>query len=606
MIEKYNKEVCELFKQAEKERALLNHEFVGTEHLLLAILKNNSVLEKSVQKYHLSYDGLLKEIQKTLPQTNKKVINNIYTPLLKNIIKKTFDKGKIDDIDLLINILGEGEGVGIRLLMGMDVDVDLLYNYLINCDKGNNLEIYKHGKLLNNYINLNEKVIGREKEIQLLIETLLRKKKNNPLLVGDAGVGKSAIVEELARRIVKGMVPEELKNAQIVMLEMGSLIAGTRYRGEFEDRLSTIIDEIIKNPQIILFIDEIHTMVNAGAAEGAIAAADILKPYLARGDIKCIGATTKSEYESFFLKDKALSRRFELILVNEPDEEETFDILSKVKGEYTEYHNVAISDEVLKNLIHLANVYFPNKRNPDKSLELLDSVFSFVKIRNNDLILNKEQEELKKLNLCKIKAIENGDYKQALNLNMMENKIKKKVNNLKRSKIIYVKNDDIIDELEHKNNIIINSHKIKQISKLKENYDDVIINLITKTLLKSNHAKTFIFNGNSGNLVKDLAKIINFQVINIKDSSNIENIYNKVKYYPSSILVFNNDNEFTCKNLINQISRDNLIEHQGEYINFSNCIMIIKKSLNTIGFNQKYISDYPVDQIIDFNDLVIS
>lgn len=606
MIEKYNKEVCELFKQAEKERALLNHEFVGTEHLLLAILKNNTTLEKSVQKYHLSYEGLLKEMQKTLPQTNKKVISNIYTPLLKNIIKKTLDKGKVSDIDLLINILGEGEGVGIRLLMGMDVDVDLLYNYLINCDKGVNLEIYKHGKLLNDYINLNEKVIGREKEIQLLIETLLRKKKNNPLLVGDAGVGKSAIVEELARRIVKGMVPEELKDAQIVMLEMGSLIAGTRYRGEFEDRLSTIIDEVIKNPQIILFIDEIHTMVNAGAAEGAIAAADILKPYLARGDIKCIGATTKSEYESFFLKDKALSRRFELILVNEPDEEKTFDILSKVKDEYTEYHNVAITDEVLKNLIHLANIYFPNKRNPDKSLELLDSVFSFVKIRNNDLILNKEQEELKNLNLCKIKAIENGNYKEALNLNMMENKIKKKVNNLKRSKIIYVKNDDIIDELEHKNNIIINSHKIKQISKLKENYDDVIINLITKTLLKSNHAKTFIFNGNSGNLVKDLAKIINFQVINIKDSSNIENIYNKVKYYPSSILVFNNDNEFACKNLINQISRDNLIEHQGEYINFSNCIMVIKKSLNTIGFNQKYISDYPVDQIIDFNDLVIS
>lgn len=606
MIEKYNKEVCELFKQAEKERASLNHEFVGTEHLLLAILKNNATLEKSVQKYHLSYEGLLKEMQRTLPQTNKKVISNIYTPLLKNIIKKTLDKGKVSDIDLLINILGEGEGVGIRLLMGMDVDVDLLYNYLINCDKGVNLEIYKHGKLLNDYIDLNEKVIGREKEIQLLIETLLRKKKNNPLLVGDAGVGKSAIVEELARRIVKGMVPEELKDAQIVMLEMGSLIAGTRYRGEFEDRLSTIIDEVIKNPQIILFIDEIHTMVNAGAAEGAIAAADILKPYLARGDIKCIGATTKGEYESFFLKDKALSRRFELILVSEPDEEETFDILSKVKDEYTAYHNVAISDEILKNLIHLANVYFPNKRNPDKSLELLDSVFSFVKIRNNDLILNKEQEELKKVNLSKIKAIENGDYKQALNLNIMENKIKKKVNNLKQSKIVYVKNEDIIDELEHKNNIIINSHKIKQISKLKENYDDVIINLITKTLLKSNHAKTFIFNGNSGNLIKDLAKIINFQVINIKDSNNLETIYNKVKYYPSSILVFNNDNEFASKNLINQISRDNLVEYQGEYINFRNCIMVIKKSLNTIGFNQKYISDYPVDQIIDFNDVVIS
>ena len=293
MFENYSIDCLKLFKEAEKQRELLSHEYVGTEHLLLAILKEGS-LESVFSKFNLDYDSFFKEVKMTLSPVRKKIIHNTYTPLLKRVILSSCKDENITSKDILYHLLDEGEGVAIRILISMGIDIDLLYNYLKeNITENTDLEVYKVGKLLNEYVDLEEKVIGRDKEINLIIETLFRKKKNNPLLIGDAGVGKSAIVEELARRIVKGEVPEKLIGTKIVSLEMGSLISGTRYRGEFEEKLTNIIKEVENKKNIILFIDEIHTMANAGAADGAVAAGDILKPYLARGDIKCIGATTK-------------------------------------------------------------------------------------------------------------------------------------------------------------------------------------------------------------------------------------------------------------------------------------------------------------------------
>ena len=243
------------------------------------------------------------------------------------------NSGVVTENHLLLAMLEEGEGIAIRIMMSMDLDLDELYDDL-KIKKGqkkerNNLEIYKIGVVLNDIINMEESVIGRERELELMIETLLRKKKNNPLLIGRAGVGKTSLVEELVRRIKLGMVPEELQEKEIVMLEMGALVAGTKYRGEFEERLTKLIKEIINNKNIILFIDEIHSMVNAGGAEGAINASDILKPYLARGELKCIGATTTEEYYKFIERDKALERRFEKVLIEEPSLERTKEILTK-------------------------------------------------------------------------------------------------------------------------------------------------------------------------------------------------------------------------------------------------------------------------------------
>ena len=591
MFDKYDIKCLKLFKEAERQREILHHEYVGTEHLLLAILNNNPKLEKQLG---INYDLFYKEVKMAIAPVRKKITNNIYTPLLKKIINKSLNDVKVDETKLLFHILDEGEGVAIRILLGMGIDIDSLYNLLKN-----NLEIDKHiefdsyGNLLNNTIDLNEKVVGREKEINLIIETLLRKKKNNPLLVGDAGVGKSAIVEELARRIVKKEVPEQLLDAKIIMLDMASILSGTKYRGEFEEKLTTLITKIKDNPNIILFIDEIHTLVNAGASEGAISASDILKPYLARGDIKCIGATTKKEYEKYFVKDKALSRRFELLLVEEPNEEETFAILKSIKEEYINFHKINISDDLLKSLVHLTKVYFPNKYNPDKSIELLDSVMSFVKLKKQSKIIKDKENDLKKIELTKIKLIENGDFKKALQTNILEDKIKKELQAIKNNNQIFITSEDIMDILEYKNNII-NNRKIKIIN----SYDKSMIRLINNTLKKPG-VKSFKTNDIPDSIIENIAKEINYQVIKLNSEKSIEKMFNKVKYYPSTIIIAS-DNVNEINSILTKIHKDGLVEHNDEYINFNNVIFFIKTSNKSMGFNANAISNVPYDEILEF------
>jgi len=386
---------------------------------------------------------------------------------------------------------------------------------------------------------------------------------------------------------------------------MGSLISGTKYRGEFEEKLTNIINEAVNNPDIILFIDEIHTMVNAGAAEGAISASDILKPYLARGDIKCIGATTKMEYEKYILADKALARRFEPIVVNEPDEEKTFDILCTIKEEYANFHKVSIEDETLKVLVHLAGTYFPNRRNPDKSIELLDSVMSFVKLKTcNDLIKNKELE-LKKTSLSKICEIEKGNYKAALEKNILENKLRKEINHLKNNYKYVVSKDDIIDVLEHKNNIIISSKKINVVTQnMKKNYENKIIKQLTNVLKQSFRVTTIMLNGEYGNFINDLSKAINYDVIKVNDESNIDKMFNKVKYHPSSIIVVPDNKSIVLTNLLKKITKDNLVEYKDEYISFSSSIIILVNKNTSLGFNNHEISPIPIDEIISFEKKV--
>ena len=590
MFDKYDIKCLKLFKEAEKQRELLHHEYVGTEHLLLAILKNNPMKEK---KLNISYDIFFNEVKMAMAPIYKKITCNIYTPLLKRIINNSLNDTKMDDESLLFHILDEGEGVAIRLLLGMGIDIDTLYNSLKNdLASEEHLDFGNNGIVLNKSVDLNEKVVGREKEINLIIETLLRKKKNNPLLVGDAGVGKSSIVEELARRIVRQEVPEQLINAKIVMLDMASILSGTKYRGEFEEKITNIITKIKDNPNIIIFIDEIHTLTNAGASEGAISAADILKPYLARGDIKCIGATTKKEYEKYLAKDKALSRRFELLLVEEPNEEETFNILKSIKDEYINFHKIDISDELLKSLIHLTKVYFPNKYNPDKSIELLDSVMSFVKLKKQSKILKDKENVLKKIEIMKIKQIENGDFRNALKTNIIEDKIKKELLAIKTSHQISVTSEDIMDVLEYKNNII-NNRKIKTIN----SFDKNVVKLINNSL-KKHGVICFKIIGIPDSFIEKIAQDINYQIINLNSEKSLEKMFNKVKYYPSTIIIAN-DSSKEINNILTKIYKDGLIEHDDEYINFNNVIIFIKCTNKSIGFNANIITDVPYDEILE-------
>ena len=600
MFKNYDIKAVKLLKSAEEEKQKLKHEYVGTEHMLLAILKENNNLTKDLLKFNLNYKNFKEEIIQSVEPTKKEKNTNIYTPLLKRVIKKSLESENINENVFLYNILNEGEGVAIRLLINMNIDVDAIYNYLKNNTFENeNLEVYKIGKVLNNYININENVIGRDKEINLIIETLLRKKKNNPLLIGDAGVGKSAIVEQLTRKIMKGEVPDQLLDCKIVMLEMSSLVAGTRYRGEFEDKLNNIINEVINHKNIILFIDEIHSMVNAGAAEGAISASDILKPYLARGDIKCIGATTKKEYEKYFLVDKALSRRFETIIVNEPDEQETFNILKNVKNEYEKFHKVSIKDDTIKILIHLASTYYPNKKNPDKSLELLDSIMSYVKLKTKNNLIKEKELELKRIGINKIKEIENGNFKEALNNNMLENKIKKELNLIKNTNKVFVKDEDLIDVLEYKNNIIISKNKVNIINnRLSKKYSNKIIDLITKTIYKKEGIKSFMFVGQVNDLINDLSKELNYNIIKLSDEKSFENMILKVKYNMGCILLINDNTNNIVKKQIAKIVKDKLYEYNDEYINFNNVIVINNTNKKSVGFENSIISSIPVDEII--------
>ncbi len=599
MFENFEIEVCHIFKKAEEIKNKLNHEYIGTEHFLLAVLASDKSLAKALGEYGIHYDKFYKDIDESLEKSLSR--SRDFTPLLKEVILNAMQKPKkITTKDLLVSMLELGEGVAIRILIAEDVDIDAVYNFLK--DENSNLELYKFGTILNKSVSLEEKVIGRDKEIDLIIETLLRKKKNNPLLVGDAGVGKSAIVEELARRIVKNEVPSMLTDKIIFSLDMASILAGTRYRGEFEERVNHIIKEVKESNNIILFIDEVHTMVGAGDSEGAIGASDILKPYLARGDIKCIAATTKKEYEKSILKDKALNRRFERILINEPNEEETFNILKAIKNEYTQFHKINITDDMLRSLVHMASIYFPDKKNPDKAVELLDSVMSYVKLKENREVIQAKEEKLKKISFMKAQMLEEKNYKEALKNKMLENKLKNELQMLKNGSNYYIAEDDIIDVLEYKNNIIIKSNKIKNVyHNLKENYDHKILKLITEPMKKHNGPASYLFIGDSDKFLKDLAKELNFEIFNLTSSENIPKLFHKIKYYPSQIIVAKETADGKIINLLNKIIKDKLVEFEDEYYSFNSTLVVILSDSNKLGFVKNNISKIPINEVINFN-----
>lgn len=479
MFDNYGIEIAGIFKKAEKIRKNLKHPYVGSEHLLLAILDTENDISKKLKFYGLTYEIFKSELINIVGTSNKDTDFVLYTPLLKRIIENATNDaaenndGKVTERHLFVAMLEEGEGIAIRIMLGLDIDLDGIYEELkfsLVDNKNNKLEIMEVGNNLNKSVNERESVIGREEEISLVIEALLRKKKSNPLLIGKAGVGKTAIVEELARRINNNLVPHELLGKTIVMLEMGSLVSGTKYRGEFEERLTKIIKEVIENGNIILFIDEIHTMINAGGAEGAINAADILKPYLARGDIKCIGATTTEEYYNSIYKDKALERRFYAIQVSEPDLLKTTEILLGVKEEYEHHHNLKISEENIRDIVSLADKYIKTKSNPDKAIDLLDMVCARQKVKGISFKeLGTLHKKLKSLKKEKKEAIKNNDYDTATRCKEQENLLNLQIEKLGKTTRNIISKQDILETLETKTNIPILENKKELFEILKKN-----------------------------------------------------------------------------------------------------------------------------------------
>lgn len=424
----FNKDVCMILKSAEGEMLNLRHPYVGTEHLLLALLKRDRV-KKICYKFNLTYAGFRDELVRLIGQASKKSEVILYTPLLKLVIDNAYNKSydehkEMDELYLLSSLFGESDGIALRVAYNMGVDTDALVKELDKPKILSSIGVCLTDKEI-------DKIYLRDKELDEVMEILLRKGKNNPLLVGDPGVGKTAIAYELARRIKCGNVPDRLKGKEVYLVSTSSLVSGTKYRGEFEERVNGLINEVIRNGNIILFIDEIHTIMKTGSSEAGVDGANILKPYLARNDLKIIGATTKREYDEYLKKDGAFARRFAKVIVNEPSLKDTVTILNKLKKSYEEFYNLKINSNVIKYLVDLCDKYLPNSYNPDKSIDILDTSLSKIALEGKKRILTKEDvyEVISKRcnislvsdeNLDKVRAVLSDKYSEVLADNVIK------------------------------------------------------------------------------------------------------------------------------------------------------------------------------------------
>lgn len=647
MFDKYSLEISKIFKCAEEEMLSLHHPYVGSEHLLLSLLKNSTTISNIAKKYDLTYESFRKELILVVGSSSKKSTYILYTPLLKRIINLSLEeasekKEELNALHLFKALLEEGEGIAIRLLYGMDINIEKLYDELKDNTKKNNkkLEILNIGKDLMDSTDMDEQVIGRDKEISLIIETLIRKNKNNPLLVGDAGVGKTAIVEELVRRIKRKEVPALIQNKKIISLEMGSLVAGTKYRGEFEEKLNKVIKELENNPDIILFIDEIHTIVNAGGAEGAINASDILKPYLARGKIKIIGATTTNEYNRFILKDKALTRRFELIRVLEPKIPETIDILNKVKKSFEKHYNIKISKDNIKDIVELSNKYILDRNNPDKSLDILDSVCAMKEVDsytiNKIADLRKEKENIIKEKETMVKE---NDFKKALYFHNKELEIEDKINKI-NNKSGRITKTDIMNLLLKKYNIpkLDFNNLDKYLNKNIIGQEEAIAKIVS--LIKSHNSGkplSLLITGSTGvgktQTIKLISKYLSIPLLKLDMSeynSDISitrligspsgyigyddgSLFDKIKMEPFTCILVDEIEKASPKvlNLFLQILDEGIITNaKGEPINFKNTFIFATsniKGTKKIGFMEtkiNYNQDFSKELLARFSDII--
>ena len=435
----------------------LNHNYIGTEHILYGLIKEgNGVASKVLENQAVSATKIKNEIIELIG--NGEDVTEIlgFTPRTKRVLENSYLEAKkigndyIGTENLLIGILREGDSIAVRILLNLNVDLPKIYNEIVkstNNEEGtnnsSNIKNNRNGEKTNTPTlnqfgeDLTQKaeqgkldpVIGRKEEIQRVIQILSRRTKNNPCLIGETGVGKTAIVEGLAQKISSGDVPEILKNKRLVNIDISGMVAGAKYRGDFEERIKKALGEVKKFGNIILFIDEIHTIVGAGSAEGAIDAANILKPMLARGEIQLIGATTISEYRKYIEKDAALERRFSTVNVPEPSESDTKLILNGLRDKYEAHHNVKITDEAIDAAIKLSVRYINDRFLPDKAIDLIDEAASKERIKAfiEPDVLKSLQDELERVIKDKEEAIYSQKFEKAAELRDKENKLKEKV-----------------------------------------------------------------------------------------------------------------------------------------------------------------------------------
>ena len=652
MFSKFSEDAQKVLMNAKKEMQDLKHPYVGSEHLFLSLLKVNNDSSKKLNELGITYNSFKDKLIELIGIGKEENPWFLYTPLLKRVletallISKESSFNEVTTEHLLFAVLEEGEGVAIRVLNKLAVDINELQDYFSSRLSGKKkngrkkLMIEEFGidltkKALNNEL---DPVIGREAEIKRMMEILCRRTKNNALLIGEAGVGKTALVEELARQIVLDKVPEKLKNKKVISISIASLVSGTKYRGEFEERVTKMLKELETSDDILLFIDEIHTLMGAGGAEGAIDAANIFKPILARGKIRLIGATTVDEYKQTIEKDRAMDRRFQTVFVYEPDNDRIYDILKSLKPIYESYHGVRIDDSKLQSIINLSNKYIYDRKQPDKAIDILDEVCSKVSLLNgSDNKLGLYKEELSRIKEVKKQYLINQDFEQATLAKKKEKDLLTKINSLElksssKKFLQSIQDDDIALVISEKTKIPVyeingvNNKYMKDLEKYLSKkiigQDEAIFQLLKATkrmkLGYKDNSKpySYLFVGPTGvgktrlafeyaNYLFGKDKLIRFDMSENRDSSSItkiigsnpgyvgyddgKNKLEEVRKNPHAVILLDEIEKAhpAVLNLFLQILDEGKItDNKGNVVHFENHIIIMTSN---IGFNKENV-----------------
>ena len=482
MMYKFTNSANSAIEYANEIAMELGHNYVGTEHLLYGLTKEeNSIASQVLANQNIYAEDILAKIEELVGKQENIITSTIgFTPRTKRVLERAFAEARrlgseeIGTEHILIGIMKEAESIAVRILLDLNLDPQRLYNEIVSIinnfednvsggfnKRSNTKDSFNQTPTLNQFGNdltriaregKLDPVIGRKKETERVIQILSRRTKNNPCLIGEPGVGKTAVVEGLAEKIVDGDVPEILKNKRVVSIDISSMVAGAKYRGDFEERIKKSLNEVKKAGDVILFIDEIHTIVGAGSAEGAIDAANILKPLLARGEIQVIGATTLNEYRKYIEKDAALERRFQPIMVDEPSKEDTVLILKGIRDKYEAHHNVKITDEAIDAAVNLSIRYLNDRFLPDKAIDVIDEASSRARLLTYvepDKIKEME-DKIKEIEKQKEEAITKQNFEKAASLRDNEHELKEQLEKEKQKwrnknskKLVNIKEEDI-------------------------------------------------------------------------------------------------------------------------------------------------------------------